>query len=110
MAFLFHDVPRETGENETQAKYSVQVSRSENNGKRPGNYSNTCMNSNPELQLMIWQMTYTEEEHVTQQFQGHASDLSCVFDTIQLRTTADHNVCIPNRLDLENSVILITLL
>ena len=73
-----------------------------NNGETPGNYSIfTCVDPNPELQLMMWQVAYTKEEHVTQQFQCHACDLSCVFDAIELRTTADHNVCITDRLDLE---------
>ena len=89
----------------TQAKYSAQVSRRESKGERPVDHSDTCVDSNPELQLMIWQMTHSEEEHVTKQFQGHTRDLSCVFDAIQLRTTADHSVCITNSLDLKDNVI-----
>ena len=54
---------------------------------------------------MIRQVSYTEEEHVAKQFQGHAGDLSCVFDTIQFRATTDHSVRIANCLDLENNII-----
>jgi len=63
------------------------------------------VDSNPELQLTIWQMTHSEKEHVTQQFQSHARDLSGVFDAIQLRATANHNVRITNSLGLKDNVI-----
>jgi len=50
-------------------------------------------------------MTHSEKEHVTQQFQSHARDLSGVFDAIRLRATADYNVRITNSLDLKDNVI-----
>ena len=65
----------------------------------------TCVYSNSELKLMIWQMTDTKEKHVTYKLQSHTCDLSCVFVAVQLRTSADHNVCITDSLDLKRTLL-----
>ena len=60
----------------------------------------TRVDANAQLQLMVRKMTHAKHDHVTEEFQSHARDLTRVFDPVQLRTTADHHVCITDSLHL----------
>lgn len=60
----------------------------------------TRVDANAQLQLMVGKMTHAKYNHVTEEFQSHARDLTRVFDPVQLGTTADNHVCITDSLHL----------